>query len=120
MRVEHAVRESRRGNHRAGCVASVVGAVDQRASDSGLELGGVTLHTRGKASDSALEDRVETEQHDRQEGIEQLRCSGAQTDRQVHEAAAVEQMHASTAYFIPFEMSTQVDVGMLVQPVDID
>jgi hypothetical protein len=63
---------------------------------------------------------VETEQHDRREGVEQLRCSSAQTSRQVHEAAPVEQMHASAVHFIPFEMSTQGGVGMLVQPVDVD
>jgi len=49
-----------------------------------------------------------------------LRYSSAQTDRQVHEAAPVEQMHASAVHFIPFEMSTQVGVGVLIQPVDVD
>ncbi len=29
-------------------------------------------------------------------------------------------MHASAIHFIPFEMSTQVGVGVLVQPVDVD
>src|SRR5262249_4639440 len=67
-----------------------------------------------------LENRVETEQHDRREGIEQLRCSSAQTGGQVHEAAAVEQIHASAVHLVPFEVATQVGAGMLIPPVDID
>ena len=47
-------------------------------------------------------------------------AAGAQTGRQVHEAAPVEQMHASAVHLIPFEMSTQVGVGVLIQPVDVD
>ena len=49
-----------------------------------------------------------------------MRCSSAQTGRQVHEAAPVEQMHASAVHFIAFEMSMQVGVGVLIQPVDVD
>ena len=29
-------------------------------------------------------------------------------------------MHASAVHLIPFEMSTQVGVGVLIQPVDVD
>ena len=65
-----------------------------------------TADTGGQAGDSALEDRVETEQHDRPEGIDELRSAAAQIGRQVREAAPVEQMHASAVHLIPFEMST--------------
>src|SRR5262245_26980697 len=89
-------------------------AVDEGASDFGLELGGVPLHARGEVGRMPLEDGVETEQHARREGIEQLRCSSAQTDSQVHEAAAVEQIHTSAVHLVPFEVSTQIGVGMLI------
>src|SRR5262249_44773648 len=67
-----------------------------------------------------LEDRVETDEDDRGEGIEQLRRSGAETGGEVHEAAAVEQIHASVVHLESLEVSTQVAVRMLIQPVDID
>ena len=71
-------------------IASVGEGVDESPSDSVLEFGGVPLDTRGQASDSAQEDRVETEQHDRREGIEKLRSAIAQAGGQVYEAAPIE------------------------------
>ena len=89
------------------CVTPYAGAVDQGSGDSRLELGGVPLHTRGKVGDTPLEDRVETEQHDRREGVEQLRCGSAQTAARFTRAAPVEQMHASAVHFI----ARDVDAG---------
>ena len=47
-------------------------------------------------------------------------AASAQTGRQVDEAAPVEQMHAAAVHVVALEMSTQVDVGVPIQPVDVD
>ena len=95
-------------------------AFDEGSGDSGLELGGVPLHAGDEVPGAPMKDRIESEQHDRGERIEELRSSRSETDRQVDEAAAVEQVQPSAVHLKPFEMSTQLGVGMQIKPVDVD
>ena len=48
----------------------------------GTTVGYGTSVPRTQDADAGSEDGVETEQHDGPEGVEQLRCGSAQTDRQ--------------------------------------
>src|SRR5262245_20568799 len=65
-------RSCRMTRRMGAIVESVADTIHQGASDSALELGGISLHSRREISGMALENRVETEQHDCREGIEEL------------------------------------------------
>ena len=114
----------RRGRIRCGVTQprgpSWSSSFDECSGDSCLELGWVSLDTGGEISGAAAQDRVESEQHERGERVEQLRRRGPQPGREVHETAAVEQVQPAPGDRVALEVASNLDVRVPVHPVDVD
>jgi hypothetical protein len=84
--------------------------VDERSGDSCLEFGWVSLDTGWEISGAAAQDRVESEQHERGERVEQLRRRDPQPGRKAHETAAVEQVQSAPVDHESLKVASYLDM----------
>ena len=67
-----------------------------------------------------MQDRVEPEQHDGGERVEQLWRGDPEAGGEVHETAPIEQMQPSAGDVVSVEMAPHLYTRMPVEPVDVD